>query len=604
MTQSMTAIKRRFREQPWLLPAVVFFLDLTVLVLVTNYPRQMRVYTDELHYLDNARSLAAGQGISLRGMPSDYQKILYSIFLIPAMCLGSTRLQIMAVGWTNCLLAASTVFPVWLLCRRLSCQRRETVFMLLATVLYPTMAFTASFMSESLFLPLSVWMGYAVVCALQAQGQKRGSLVSLLAGVLCYAVYLCKEIGLYYLLAYLAVCLWEALLNAGTRRSKLLSALWFTVGFAVPFLLMKSTLFAGMGNSYGLTSMLDGPHLLYMLYAILYYTIFTLLAFGVLPVLALCTDFPYLHRQQTVSEQFRLYLLFSLVIGIAGVGYTITPREEYLSWVPALHLRYLEPLGLLILVSALPVLRRTWPLSRKNGLLLCTAVWALLHCIVGGRVRGWHCNNTMLQWVEALSNKLEEVPVLPLETKLLLLRIVISAVVLICTVLFCRQGKAALPWLGTALLAVNLFSLRFELTSYRWIYGINPAVAAEMDTLDADLDAVSGNVLLVPTYTINFDSFLYETYVDRLTYVAEIPCLRDTGILDDGVVDLQTETLFNIYNVYTGLRSVEYLVAPDTVEFAPDTVELIQEYPLSGYRFYKNTDPARISIAAYPSDAS
>lgn len=113
------------------------------------YPHEIAIYSDELRYLDIARSLRDGRGLVVRNMPSDYQKILYSLFLLPALALPTTALQIQAAGWLNAVYAASAVFPAYAILRRMEVSASRRRFLMAAVALCPTMVVTVSFMSEN-----------------------------------------------------------------------------------------------------------------------------------------------------------------------------------------------------------------------------------------------------------------------------------------------------------------------------------------------------------------------------------------------------------------------------------------------------------------------
>ena len=61
----------RKKLSPLALVALLFFSCTIVYGLLSSYPRQLAVYSDELRYLDVARSLLAGRGLRVRNMPSD-----------------------------------------------------------------------------------------------------------------------------------------------------------------------------------------------------------------------------------------------------------------------------------------------------------------------------------------------------------------------------------------------------------------------------------------------------------------------------------------------------------------------------------------------------
>ena len=63
----------------WVWVALAFAVCTAVYGVLSTYPRELAVYSDELRYLDIARSLWQGRGLRVRNMPSDYQKILYPL---------------------------------------------------------------------------------------------------------------------------------------------------------------------------------------------------------------------------------------------------------------------------------------------------------------------------------------------------------------------------------------------------------------------------------------------------------------------------------------------------------------------------------------------
>ena len=65
------------KRNGWLWVVMLFAVCAVVYGMLSSYPRELAVYSDELRYLDVARSLLQGRGLRVRNMPSDYQKILY-----------------------------------------------------------------------------------------------------------------------------------------------------------------------------------------------------------------------------------------------------------------------------------------------------------------------------------------------------------------------------------------------------------------------------------------------------------------------------------------------------------------------------------------------
>ena len=180
----------------WLWVLALFAVCTVVYGLLSSYPRELAVYSDELRYLDVARSLWQGRGLRVRNMPSDYQKILYPLCILPALALKTTAAQITAIGWLNAAWASSAVFPAYALCRATAQNRRRTVFLVGITAVLPTLAACATFMSETVFLPLSLWQIYFLWRAMAAPGARSRAGWSALAGVWCYRLCVYKEVGL------------------------------------------------------------------------------------------------------------------------------------------------------------------------------------------------------------------------------------------------------------------------------------------------------------------------------------------------------------------------------------------------------------------------
>ena len=105
------------KRNGWLWVVMLFAVCAVVYGMLSSYPRELAVYSDELRYLDVARSLLQGRGLRVRNMPSDYQKILYPLCILPALLLKTTAAQITAIGWLNAVYMASAVFPAYALAR-------------------------------------------------------------------------------------------------------------------------------------------------------------------------------------------------------------------------------------------------------------------------------------------------------------------------------------------------------------------------------------------------------------------------------------------------------------------------------------------------------
>ena len=357
---------------PWVWVAVVFAVCAVVYGVLSSYPRELAVYSDELRYLDVARSLWQGRGLRVRNMPSDYQKILYPLFILPALALKTTAAQITAIGWLNALYASSAVFPAYALCRATGQNRRRTVFLIGAVALLPTMSAASTFMSETVFLPLSLWQIYFLLRAMQAMPKARVGWCAA-AGVWCYLLYLNKEVALYYLIAWVLVRAWVLWQDRSSWRAELACNAALFGSFAACFVLAKLTLFRGLGNSYNQTGWLSAEQWGFLPFAIVCDVLFTVLAFGVFPVLLPAVGLRRPAKgSDPVRTQLPLFLLLSLFVGVGVIAWSITVREDLHSPSPRQHMRYLEPLFMPLLLVTLNTLDEKLSTTRRR---LLAAWW-------------------------------------------------------------------------------------------------------------------------------------------------------------------------------------------------------------------------------------
>lgn len=313
------------------------------------FPKSIDVMPDEMRYLDTARSLLGGDGLVLRGESSTFQKILYPLAIMPALLFHDGPTQVQAINVLNSIYACSTVFPVLVIARRMFRSNAPIVGSLLAAMMLPDLMYSMTFMTESLFVPIALWLVALCWKCFSSSGYKEVGLAAG-AGLLCYAVYLCKEVAWMFVITFV---LWYAVAIAKRRRapSQAVMAMgMFLIGFLLPFVVMKLTLFSGMLNSYSQFSfdILLSPYtVLFGLYSVATDAVYFIVGFGVFPVLyLLCTyrDLPLRYRD------LAFFCLVSLAIGLAVVVFTISMREDVGHVELRQHLRYVIPLFLPLLM--------------------------------------------------------------------------------------------------------------------------------------------------------------------------------------------------------------------------------------------------------------
>lgn len=578
----------------WAAVALVFLVCAVVYGLLSSYPRELAVYSDELRYLDVARSLLQGRGLRVRNMPSDYQKILYPLCILPALLLRTTAAQITAIGWLNAVYMASAVFPAYALARAMRLNPRRTAFLVGVTAVLPTMSAAATFMSETVFLPLSLWQVYFFLRAMLAAPRARVGWCAA-AGAFCYLLYLNKEVALYYLIAWVLVRGWVWWHDKAGWRAELACNAALLGSFLACFVLAKVTLFRGLGNSYNQTGWLTGEQWRFLPFALVCDALFTVLAFWVYPVLLpLCG----LHRPRRGSDarrtQLPLFLLLCLGIGVAVIAWSITVREDLHDPSPRQHMRYLEPLLIPLLAVTMETLDEALTPARKHLLAALTALWGIGFAVVCRAIGAGAGDNTLLQWFDFVADRTDRLPGGSQTLWLAVWRVcIVLGVAVLGAVLVQHRGRRVLAAAALVLCAACYLG---EWRINRWTYAIPAESAAGASALNESLAALDGKVLFLPYGVRQRDSQLIETYVARDVYIVEYETLLQSGALADGVLDLTAEAVGPEYpgRAYTDLDAADWVLAADGVPVDTTTLEKADAVCPAGYVLYRNPDAQRV----------
>ena len=169
------------------------------------------IFTDELTYQENARSLADGAGIQVRDEPFGVVSVLYPLLLAPAYLLFDSLPDAYAAARTiNAVVMSLAAIPAYLIARRLLPTGLSLLAALLAVAL-PSLAYTGTLMSENAFYPAFLLAAWALLRALDEPTLRRQAVLLAAAG----AVTLVRVQGLAVVLAALTAPL---LLRLVARR--------------------------------------------------------------------------------------------------------------------------------------------------------------------------------------------------------------------------------------------------------------------------------------------------------------------------------------------------------------------------------------------------
>ena len=123
------------------------------------------IMIDELHYSEMAKSFAAGEGLDVRGSPSDLHT-LYPVLISPAWFMTSVEEAFAVAKAINTIAMTLASVPLYLWARRLVSAGWALAAAGLLLLL-PAFAYTGTIMTESAFLPLFLIALFALARALE-----------------------------------------------------------------------------------------------------------------------------------------------------------------------------------------------------------------------------------------------------------------------------------------------------------------------------------------------------------------------------------------------------------------------------------------------------
>ena len=125
------------------------------------------IMTDELIYSELGRSFAATGSFAIRDVPISGYGVLYPVLISPAYALfGSLTEAYAAVKVINSLVMSLAAVPAFLIARRVVGRGLALLAAVLA-VAVPSLAYTATAMTENLYYPLALLVMWAALLALE-----------------------------------------------------------------------------------------------------------------------------------------------------------------------------------------------------------------------------------------------------------------------------------------------------------------------------------------------------------------------------------------------------------------------------------------------------
>ncbi len=622
------------RRAFWILMGL-YAVAVIIRYLLGDFPKFGRTYPDELNTFDIARSLFYGEGIRIQGYPSGYQKLGYSLAVLPFYAISNAAIRVRAITLFHCLVLCSMAIWTYLLGREWGMTRRFSLFLGFLALLWPNQLNSMNLMIESLYVPL-----FALAFWLFIRNERRRSYgLAILIGIISYYVYFIKERGFVFPAGCIAleVCypVLEWLLHrkeAGFRVSidwKRIRCLLVQLGtFLVIFLLVKNFAFRMEQNSWwALESMAksyDLSHFLYGVYSFFYYLLVVTMSVFCLPMIFGVSVYTAMEEQKKRSYLF----LQILNVGMSlMVSFRITAFEDYGRLSPRLHLRYFGPQIFLTLAIFLVIfLLYREKLAEEKRLKMYFRLSVLMVVVIlllfKGLYRGSAVDHYDMHWLVMTVRNY------PLSTSQVFLSLY-SALVVMSLVMFgfyyCYrkdQMKYVIPGMVGVIVIFCLINNASGFEELRTIYGMDAEMGEEvMEINEFMVSHTEAEFLVVGA---SYDNKLFNTYADeaRHAYIvdedvfwANVPVglpgevysrnIADWGLLrfpwstEDPAPEQINYIVITKNNEAARLRRYAYGIlivgngASDMMSIANGSLIYDGDY----YSVYENLDPNSISVA-------
>lgn len=582
---------------------VMFIIGIMVHFCMANFAKTIRIWPDEMRYYTIAKSIFNGQGITFRGAVVDYQKLLYSIIILPFFGIQDGCIRITMISLFNCILEMIAIFPIYGICKELGLHRWQQRMILLLYICWPETMLSMTFMAEILYVPIFFLVLYLWIKWEDSKTIYKG----MFWGMLCYAGYNTKEIFLAVILAFIMYEVWEIWRNKDTEVKRTLLYLVSAVGtFVVIHILLKMTVFSGMGNSYrqmSIDALMSKYNMAYMIYAAMYYMAACMVVTLVLPMVL-----PYVHYKSMSLKNKQLLKMVSLIllISIGTIAYTIAIREDLGQLIPRTHFRYLGPM--LFLYFMLFAGERTKQAEKTHNYVLVFIAYICSLLLYKGANCATVVDGQMAWWIHKLQQKMG-LMIMPGLDKNSLISFkyvwMIDIVIVLVGLLYLLMKR------GHQIYRTYLFMIIFmglcvwnNWLGYKEIqkeYIVDKECIAEVEQMNQYFDGKHANILYLTDATKGYgrNSAMMDTYFTQFKNVYYSP---DRGIFDLDPKTYQWKQLQLVVDLYPWgaqydeIKSVDYIILEKSAQSYDKKIRGEICYEGNWFWVIKNEDAKQLSI--------
>ncbi|MCR5847278.1 MAG: hypothetical protein K6G75_04095 [Lachnospiraceae bacterium] len=604
------------KEFKWIWIIVgLFVIETTLRFLCSSYAIGVRTYKDELNYFQIAKSIWNSHSLSVYGVRTGFQKILYPILISPAFAIKNSYVRMKVINLLNSAIMSSSVFPAFLFAKKISANNKKVIALsLLIWFFMPDLCFSSTFMAEILYLPMGMWEIIFLTNLMFEENKKKQIIFSFLMGAFSFLLYIAKEDGLIFPSAFAVMCVYLSIRDK-SYISFFRRCAGLFLGFGLFFIPFRLIVFKGLENYYAnVTLSYIGSHykLEFFFYALVIHLIFILFAWMFFSILLPGVFWRDLSKEQKLSY---IFLLVCLITNAISITFAITVKEDLGTAVPRQHMRYYVPLFFPVFVLLFCALdkkqntdRKDVPFKRKMLLYITAAVF-LTAFVVALRARMPFVtvdNNTVRLYDYSFDFRFADVTegtgALIINNGLVLLKLFLCVYVIAgCILVFLKNKKSCIIFLVVSIVLIELANNKLSYSYIKRVYGKDATCVSEAIRLNDYLKDKKGNYLLVsesPGVMGIFDNQVLDSYLS-MEYCVTTEEQMMINSENKEYIDLSANPFTAIHEdrtVYYTENNYDYVIAYNEIPFAEGTFEDITPEGIGSVKVYHILTPGKLYI--------
>ena len=581
---------------------LVFVLSFILLGVLFSFPKQLKIYLDELYYYDIAKNLYNGTGLKVRMADYSFQKILYSIVIMPTFSISFATDRLKAIGWINALLISLGTFPAYGIAKRFFSDNKHIWCSMLLWFVLPVKIYGIGFMSEILAIPLSLIFVYLFISFLAARQNRSIYLYAIILSLVQFLLFFNKEITLYVFLAFAVSVSFYAFVNKEKRKTYIIALVIYCVVFAVVSFVVKSAVFSGLNGTYqaavddtmGITFggvMISIYHFIWM---------FSFLVVGV-TFLFFTTTVVAFDKLKNEEKALAVFLLSGAVFCMGAVAVMISRYENANIVQARAHLRYIEPLMYVYIIFSISVLGRFYDDIKKRWNAVMLIATAFLGIFVGIGFSFWSERSfadlsslSVYQVAFDLLHNINQAMLI-----LMFIRIAIAAVFISMLWLIYKDKKRVFAASFGVIISFCLLNTVVKYIDGYDFYKVDQALIDRFEQAETEVEKLDGRVVYISHTRDSLTERYFDTFFDKDILLVDTRNYYFDGYLDDGCLDIESEGFWDNAGALCRIEDIkeaDYIIAYYNV--ALHNVEKKEGFSLEddGFILYKNLEPAKIYI--------